>query len=82
MSEIAPLSLIAIKKGQTDISAPRHTTWDTITCPHCSEKYFIGPNRIYSSRVTKEELTKNLLCALTDDHNHDCLHKNSYEFKD
>jgi hypothetical protein len=81
MSEMAPLSPVAIKKEQTEISAPQHTTWDTLTCPHCSETFFIGPNHIYASRVAKEELSTNLLAALADDHSHHSPHKNSYEFK-
>jgi hypothetical protein len=85
-SEVKPLSAIAIKEGQREVHAPEHETWDKVTCPNCplesADKFFIGPNRIFGSRITKEKATIVLLSRLADDHNHKRKHANSYELPD
>ena len=81
-SEATPLSPVAIKQGQTEVHAPEHETWDTIQCQSCSDKFLLGPNRIYGARITKERATKDLLSRLADDHNHKRKHANSYELPD
>lgn len=81
-SEIDPLCPVAIKLGQTEVRAPGHETWETVTCPACPDKFALGPSRIYGSRITKETATKNLLSRLAEDHNRHRVHENSYELPD
>ena len=81
-SEINPLNPVAIKLGQGNVHAPNHETWDVVKCPHCADKFALGPNQIYGSRITKEDATKDLFSLLTDDYNHHRRHQASYELPD
>ncbi|HZQ25305.1 MAG TPA: hypothetical protein VFA89_21130 [Terriglobales bacterium] len=80
--EVTPLSPVAIREGQTEVHAPGHDTWDQIACPQCSDIFLLGPNRIFGSRITKQEATKHLLQRLVDDHTQHRNHENSYELPD
>ena len=85
-SEATPFCAIAIREAQHEVHAPEHETWDKVTCPNCliksADTFFIGPNRIFGSRITKEKATRDLLSRLADDHNHHRKHANSYELPD
>ena len=81
-SQITPLNPVAIRLGQTEVSAPEHETWEVLACSACKDKFALGPNQIFGSRITKEKATRMLLSRLADDHNHHRAHENSYELPD
>ena len=81
-SELNPLCPVAIKEGQFEVHAPGHDSWDKVECPQCSDKFLLGPNRIFGSRITQQEATNQLLERLVDDHAQSLKHQNSYELPD
>ena len=81
-SEIHPLSPVAIKLGQHEVHAPGHDTWGEETCDICGEKFTVGPNRIYGSRLSEQGAVTQLKAILAKDHELNRPHVNSYEIPD
>jgi hypothetical protein len=71
---------VAIRLDQTEVHAPGHKDWAQVTCPACPDKFSIGHHQAFPSISTKQQVTKELLSALADDHSHGRNHRNSYEF--
>jgi hypothetical protein len=80
--EIMPLCPVAVKFDQHEVHAPGHGTWGTVTCDGCGDKFFIGYNRIYSSRMSDSEAAKQFEGALASDHAAKRKHQDSYEIPD
>jgi hypothetical protein len=80
--KIDPLCPVALKLGQTKVHAPTHDTWGVVSCDECKEKFHIGPNRIYVSRITDLECVKRLEALLIEDHKQNRPHADSYEISD
>lgn len=51
----------------------------TVTCDGCDDKFFIGYNRIYSSRMSDSEAAKQFEEALASDHAAKRKHQDSCE---
>lgn len=81
-NQIDPISPVAIKKGQSEVNAPAHETWGTVTCEECGDQFLIGPNRIFGSRITAEQASKRLEELLDADHTAKEKHQNSYVLPD
>jgi cysteinyl-tRNA synthetase len=81
MTEVSPLCPVAIKLNQSEVHAPDHDTWGTVSCENCEDKFAIGPNRTFGSRSTPEVCVKQLEELLNADHRIGKPHKNSYELK-
>ena len=79
--EIMPLCPVAIRHGQLEVHAPGHRTWGTVTC-ECGERFHIGPNLIFGSRLTDVEAAKQLEATLASDHAAGRKHQDSYEIRD
>lgn len=71
---------VAVKQNQNEVYAPGHVDWETVSCATCSEKFHIGPNRIYGSRQSREQCVRLLIMRLAHDHEKNLPHANSYEF--
>jgi len=80
--KIEPLCPVAVKAGQTEVHAPAHETWGVVTCDTCGEKFLIGPNRIYGSRMSAQECAKRLEAFLGEEHSKHRQHPDSYEIPD
>ncbi len=80
--KIEPLCPVAVKLNQTAVHAPAHDTWGTVTCDSCADRFLIGPNRVYGSRISAEECAKRLDARLAEDHKHNKAHTDSYELPD
>lgn len=80
--KIAPLCPVAIKLGQSVVSAPEHSEWGVVVCDACGEKFKIGPHRFFRSKSTAHVCIKQLERILADDHAKKRLHGNSYELLD
>ena len=81
--KIEPLCPVAVKMGQSAVHAPQHdNTWGAVTCDACGEGFFIGPHRIYGSRIGKEECERRLRALLSEDHRLSRPHANSYDIPD
>lgn len=80
--QIDPLCPVAIKMGQSEVHAPAHETWGTVTCDECDEQFLIGPNRIFGSRITAEEAAKRLEEVFVVEHKAKEKHQNSYVLQD
>jgi cysteinyl-tRNA synthetase len=81
MTRVSPLCPVAIKFDQSEVHAPDHDTWGTVSCENCEAKFAIGPNRTFGSRSTPEVCAKQLEELLSADHRLGQPHKNSYELK-
>lgn len=81
-NQIDPLCPVVIKKGQNEVHAPAHETWDTVTCKECGDVFFIGSNRIFGSRISAAQAAKRLEDLLDADHTAKEKHQNSYELPD
>jgi hypothetical protein len=73
---------VAVKLGQDEVHAPEHSDWGVVTCDTCREKFRIGPNRIYGSRLTDVQCAAKLEAILADDHKSDRAHANHYQIPD
>ena len=73
---------VAIKLCQTEVHAPDHDTWRTVTCDSCGEKFGVGPNRIYESRRSEQDCVRQLEALLAEDHKKVAPHGNCYELPD
>jgi hypothetical protein len=80
--EIAPTCPVAIKRGQTEVSAPGHETWGTVTCDSCGDNFYIGPNRFFATRQDEKAVAKRFEDFLSRDHADGRTHRNSYEISD
>lgn len=78
-NQIDPLCPVAIKK---EVHAPAHETWDSVTCKECGDEFIIGPNRIFSSRITAAQAAERIEELLDADHTAKEKHQNSYELPD
>ena len=74
------LNPVAVRQHQTEVYAPDHTTWSTVSCKDCTAEFAIGPNRIHGARQTEKKCLELLEARLADDHKHNRTHPNSYEF--
>ena len=81
-AKIQPLCPVAVKMDQARVHAPTHDTWGVVTCDECGDKLFIGPNRIYGSRIDGQECAKRLEVLLAEDHKDGRAHADSYEIPD
>ena len=81
-TELQSLAPVAVKEGQTEIHAPNHETWGTVTCASCGEKFFVGPNRIHGARISQQTAVSQLESLLAEDHNAGHPHQNGYELSD
>ena len=70
---------VAIKAGQHNVNAPGHETWGTVTCNDCGEKFFVGPNRIYSDRTLETKYVEKFEQILAEDHKRSAKHQDSYD---
>jgi len=81
--KIEPLCPVAVKMGQSEVHAPEHDNkWSTVACDTCGANFFIGPNRIYGSRISEHECAKRLRALLAEDHRVGRTHTDSYEIPD
>jgi hypothetical protein len=80
--KIEPLCPVAVRMGQTRVHAPAHETWGVVTCDGCGDKLFIGPNRVYGSRISAQDGAKRLEALLAEDHRQNRPHADSYEIPD
>lgn len=74
------LNPVAVKAGQTEVNAPGHALWGTVTCGICGEKFNIGPNEIHGSRRGEKECVGLLEARLAQDHKDKVSHQINYEF--
>jgi hypothetical protein len=80
--KIECLGPVAVKLGQSEVHAPGHDAWGTVTCDVCGEQFSIGPNRIYASRRTAQDCVRQLETVLAREHEDRKPHMNSYELGD
>ena len=81
-SQVDPLCPVAIKQGQSEVHAPNHEIWGVVLCDQCSERFAVGPNRIYGARISEEAAVKKFEAILASDHQSGKAHQNSYELAD
>jgi cysteinyl-tRNA synthetase len=80
-TSISPISPVAIKLNQREVHAPNHLTWGMVSCSGCKDAFAFGPNRIYGTQRSKEDLEMELRRLLEADHKSGRPHPNSYELK-
>jgi hypothetical protein len=80
-TQTTPICPVAIKLGQIEVHAPRHSMWGVFTC-ECGEIFAVGPHRIYATRASEQTVVKQLEAILTAEHKRNLPHKNSYEIKE
>ena len=78
-SQIQTLRVIAVKKGQSEVSAPEHATWGTVKCDWCPDEFLIGAPRLYGVFGTENEYVKKLEAILAAEHNRQQGHQNCYD---
>jgi hypothetical protein len=83
-TKIVPLCPVAIKihPPQHEVHAPGHIDWGTVTCDKCEDRFTIGPNMIFGSRLTGEQAAQQLIEVLEEDHKANRKHQNSHEIRD
>lgn len=78
-AQLHSLNPVAIKEGQTEVSAPEHETWGEVTCSQCGEVFCVGPNRDYSDPAQKMRYMKKFERMLADEHRQGDRHQNRYD---
>ena len=78
-TSIDPISPVAIKLNQREVHAPNHLTWGLVSCSGCKDTFAFGPNRIYGTQRSKEDLETELRTLLEADHKSGRPHPDSYE---
>jgi cysteinyl-tRNA synthetase len=78
-TSINPISPVAIKLNQREVHAPNHLTWGLVSCSGCKDTFAFGPNRIYGTQKSKEDLEMEVRRLLEADHKGGRPHPNSYE---
>jgi hypothetical protein len=46
-SALSSFNPVAIKSEQTEVNAPEHITWGTVTCGACGEQFVLVPSPLY-----------------------------------
>src|SRR5579864_6130449 len=80
-SDFQSLNPVAIKAGQSEVRAPDHADWGTVTCDQCKQKFRIGPNRIYGTygNKTAQDYAESLEQILAWEHEQGRPHQNAYD---
>jgi transcription elongation factor Elf1 len=78
-TEIQTLNVVAVKKDQTDVKAPDHDNWGTVTCDSCRAEFLIGPPTLFAVAGTANVYVKKLEEILAGEHTRHQQHQNSYD---
>jgi len=79
----SPATVVAIKKGQTEISAPSYDDWVLVRCTLCSAEFQLGKRQASSAREGKEHYVKFLQQILVGEHSREEKpdHLNRYDLR-
>lgn len=78
-TKITPLGVVAVREGQSEVHAPEHDNWGSVTCDVCGVRFFLGAHRIYGFRGEKADFVRQLEEILSQEHKMNHPHQNAYE---
>jgi len=78
-NKVQSLHVVAIRKGQHNVSAPEHTTWGTVRCASCSDDFLVGPPRMFGVFEETSQYVQRLREVLVGDHKQGRQHRDNYD---